>query len=126
MSFKCWRCGEVLNDVPMPLSRTETCPHCYADTHVCKQCNFYDTGKANHCSEPVADHVSDKTRANFCGYLSINIQIEMERSSNPDISDDLNALFGLDHGESNTSPATGQKAKAALDDLFDLKADKKK
>ena len=32
-------------------------------------CRFYDTGKAKSCSEPVADEVNDKTRANFCGYF---------------------------------------------------------
>jgi hypothetical protein len=33
-------------------------------------CRFYDTGKAKHCGEPIADEVQDKTRANFCGYFA--------------------------------------------------------
>lgn len=32
-------------------------------------CRFYDTRKAKSCAEPVADEVSDKERANFCGYF---------------------------------------------------------
>jgi hypothetical protein len=32
-------------------------------------CEFYDPGRANACREPVAEPVSDKMRANFCGWF---------------------------------------------------------
>jgi hypothetical protein len=32
-------------------------------------CEFYDTSKAKHCREPVAEEVKDKTHANFCDYF---------------------------------------------------------
>ena len=32
-------------------------------------CEFYDTSKAKHCREPIADEVKDKTAANFCDYF---------------------------------------------------------
>ena len=126
LSFSCWRCGELLQDIPMPLSRTETCRHCQADIHVCKQCNFYDTSKASHCGEPIAEHVNDKTRANFCGYLIVNTDIAVNPQANSQASDDLNALFGLEGEESELSPNQSDEAQAALDDLFGLNDKEKK
>jgi hypothetical protein len=32
-------------------------------------CEFYDTSKAKHCREPVAEEVKDKAVANFCDYF---------------------------------------------------------
>ncbi len=32
-------------------------------------CEFYDTSKAKHCRETIADEVKDKERANFCDYF---------------------------------------------------------
>ena len=32
-------------------------------------CVDYDTRVAKQCREPTAEEVSDKTRANFCGYF---------------------------------------------------------
>jgi len=65
----CWKCGASLADLSLPLSRTDECRTCRAELHVCRLCRFYDTSKAKSCSEPVADEVNDKTRANFCGYF---------------------------------------------------------
>ena len=68
-TLNCWRCGAEVTDEPLPLSRTAECRACRAELHVCWMCEFYDTGKANACREPVAEPVSDKTRANFCGWF---------------------------------------------------------
>jgi len=65
----CWKCGASLSELSLPLLRTEECRACRAELHVCRMCRFYDTSKAKSCSEPVADEVQDKTRANFCGYF---------------------------------------------------------
>ena len=67
--LNCWRCGALIKDEPLPLSRTAECRSCGAELHVCRQCAFYDTTRANQCREPVAEPVSDKTRANFCGWF---------------------------------------------------------
>jgi len=32
-------------------------------------CEFYDTSKAKHCRETIADEVKDKQAANFCDYF---------------------------------------------------------
>jgi len=68
-TLNCWRCGAVVVDEPLPLSRTAECRQCRAELHVCRMCEFYDTSKANACREPVAEPVADKTRANFCGWF---------------------------------------------------------
>jgi hypothetical protein len=68
-TLNCWRCGEVITDEPLPLSRTAECRACHAELHVCRMCEFYDTSKAKACREPVAEPVADKTRANFCGWF---------------------------------------------------------
>jgi hypothetical protein len=119
-SFNCWKCGATNQHVPIPLSRTEICAQCRADLHVCRQCQFYDTAKASACQEPVADHVSDKTRANFCGYLSINTDPfhgDEQGSANVDA---LGALFGIDNALDSASPSSAEKAQDALEDLFGI------
>jgi hypothetical protein len=68
-TLNCWRCGAHVVDEPLPLSRTAECRQCRAELHACRMCEFYDTGKANACREPVAEPVGDKTRANFCGWF---------------------------------------------------------
>ena len=62
----CWKCGASLAPLTLPLRRLEECPACHAELHVCRMCVDYDTRVAKHCREPIAEEVSDKTRANFC------------------------------------------------------------
>ena len=120
ISFNCWKCGVSVLEVPIPLPRAEMCPKCNADLHACKQCEFYDTAKASACREPIADHVSDKTRANFCGYLSIKIDPHQVNELDNSDADALGALFGVDNALDSVSPATSDKAQGALEDLFGL------
>ena len=93
-SLNCGRCGAAVVDEPLPLSRTADCRQCRAELHVCRMCEFYDTSRANACREPVAEPVSDKTRANFCGWFR----------PRPGLG-----------GEGNDAAAA---ARQALDDLF--------
>lgn len=111
VSATCWRCGEEQTEILLPLSRTEVCGACSADLHVCRMCRFYDTSVGNACREPVADHVADKTRANFCGYLELRNDAGTYAQNGNLANDDLKALFGLDPTDQDSGPAT-------LDDLF--------
>ena len=63
----CWHCGQALAGADY--QREGACPACRKQTHVCRNCRFYSPGRANDCVEPVADAVTDKTRANFCDYF---------------------------------------------------------
>ena len=91
----CWKCGGALPDLLLPLARHEECPHCRAQLHVCRMCVFFDTTLAQQCREPVADLVSDKQRANFCGYFQVNPHTFTVPSGQTTTSHrQLDALFG--------------------------------
>lgn len=76
--LSCWQCGNILNNVILPMSRREECPLCSADQHVCKMCKEFD-GR-NHCSESRAEDVSDKEKANFCDYFSPSGEVSVKAS----------------------------------------------
>ena len=66
----CWKCGASLSELTLPLRRLEECPKCRSELHVCRMCKDYDEHVAKKCREPIAEEVSDKTRANFCDYFA--------------------------------------------------------
>ena len=66
----CAGCGADLGR-PERVGRRDTCPRCDADLHACRQCRFHDSRAADECREPQAERVVDKTRANFCDYVSV-------------------------------------------------------
>ncbi len=68
-TLDCWKCGAPLDEVVLPVGRTDYCRACRAEVHVCRMCRFYDLSKAKQCAEPIAEPVLDKERANFCGYF---------------------------------------------------------
>ena len=63
----CWKCQKE-TDIEKPV-RGDECPNCHADLHVCKACEFYESGAHNDCRESSAEFVSDKERGNFCDYF---------------------------------------------------------
>jgi hypothetical protein len=65
----CFRCGgEIPGD--QRVLREDECPHCSQDLHCCRNCRFHEPAVSNQCSEPQADYVSDKERANFCEFFA--------------------------------------------------------
>jgi hypothetical protein len=65
---RCWHCGADLNE--LDYAREATCPGCRKSTHCCRNCRWYARGRPNDCVEPIAEPVTDKERANFCGYFT--------------------------------------------------------
>lgn len=119
-TYTCWRCGQALQDLLLPLARHEECPHCRAQLHVCRMCRFFDSAAPQQCREPVADLVSDKQRANFCGYFEINPQAFAVSPDQAAASRrELDALFG-DESSAATPDAhgAGDEAREQLDELF--------
>jgi hypothetical protein len=104
-TYTCWKCGVPLPDVLSPLARHEECPRCRAQLHVCRMCVFFDATVAQQCREPVAEPVTDKQRANFCGYFQINPRAFAAVTDKAEAAcRTLDALFG---GEpSATTPGT--------------------
>jgi predicted RNA-binding Zn-ribbon protein involved in translation (DUF1610 family) len=77
------------------VGRSETCPSCGADLHVCLNCRFYSPGAYNDCIEPQAERVVDKRRSNFCDYFIFSD--DADRKGQPAKKDDarsrLDSLF---------------------------------
>ena len=111
-TYTCWKCGGPLLDLLLPLARHEECPHCRVQLHVCRMCEFFDTAAPQQCREPVADPVSDKQRANFCGYFQINPHAFSVPSGESDESRrQLDSLFG---GESSAADSEKRTAEDEL------------
>lgn len=67
--LRCYACSADLEMEP-PLGRSARCPHCGSDLRCCRNCRFHDLSSYNECSEPSAERVLEKDRANFCDYFS--------------------------------------------------------
>ncbi len=66
----CFQCGgEIPGD--QRITREQECPGCSQDLHCCRQCRFYDPRLSSQCSEPHAEPVLDKERANFCDFYRV-------------------------------------------------------
>ena len=122
--LNCWKCGESLADVLLPLSRLSKCKHCNADLHVCRMCRFYDTTVNNSCREPIAEKVTDKQRRNFCGYFqpSKTAYQAANTASVDESKKSLDALFDLksdgNNNASGPSASAEEEARRKLEDLF--------
>ena len=118
-TYACWKCGGLLPDLLLPLPRHEECPHCRAQLHVCRMCVFFDTTLAQQCREPVADLVSDKSRANFCGYFQINPNaFSASTDQAAESRRQLDALFGSESGAASETGSVEDAVQEALEDLF--------
>ena len=72
MAYYCHACGnEQIFDVKVgvKVGRRDSCPHCGADLHVCKNCRLYDPNVHNQCREPEAAFIRDRAEANFCTHF---------------------------------------------------------
>jgi len=67
----CWYCGEIIAD-PEPIGRSSRCETCGKDLRSCKNCRFFLPGSRGDCRETSAEPVSDKERANFCDWFSLD------------------------------------------------------
>ena len=118
-TLTCWKCGGPLADVAVPFARVAECPRCRADLHVCRMCAFFDPGVRRGCKEPVADDVSDRERANFCGYFTpaAGMGPGAEDRTSRAARAELDGLFGLTPS-SAASPGDADEARRRLDALF--------
>jgi len=79
----CWHCQQRLN--AYDYQRENRCPACSKATHCCRNCEYFEPGIANSCREPIAEHVNDKERANFCDYfLPANDNNNSAAATDPD------------------------------------------
>ncbi len=121
----CWKCKK---EIPLEKpARSDECPLCHADLHVCKACDFYESGAHNDCRESSAEMVTDKERANFCDYFRVNKKLSAVvgaegsdaglcgKSKEEEARNAAAALFGEVPSDSVSS---GKSAKDAFNALF--------
>jgi hypothetical protein len=65
----CFSCNKDIPLLDNKAGRRDECPHCRADVHSCKNCQFYDIKAYNECKETSADRVVEKERANYCDFF---------------------------------------------------------
>lgn len=125
----CWKCGEALVDVPLPLSRRSECRACNAELHVCRLCEYYDPKVTGSCQEDRAEEVREKERANFCDYFRPrpNAYRPHNDAENQFARAQLEALFDDGpSGDGDTTPKQTEPRSAAdtareeLEKLFGL------
>ncbi len=90
----CWKCKREINiDKP---ARSDECPLCSADLHVCAACDFFEKGMHNDCRESSAEYIADKEKANFCDYFRVSKKSAGNASSSASAAakNAFNALFG--------------------------------
>jgi hypothetical protein len=121
-SLVCWKCGNSLADLSLPLRRLDECKKCSAELHACKLCEFYSVAVAKHCRETIAEEVKDKERANFCDYFKPrpNAYSTVSQDAASKAKSDLDALFGGGKSAS-AEPSAADKARAELEKLFGKK-----
>ncbi len=66
----CFRCGASLNRLSLPLMRSDQCPACSVDLHVCRMCVHFDPAAPDQCLEDDAEDVKEKELANFCEWFT--------------------------------------------------------
>jgi hypothetical protein len=72
VTLHCYRCGESLAALSLPLTRLDECPKCRAQLHVCSMCERFAPRLPKGCTEDDAPDVRDKKSANFCDYFKPN------------------------------------------------------
>ncbi len=70
MLLICFSCGQEILILER-VGRRESCDHCGADLHCCKNCEFYDLSAYNECRESSAERVLDKEKSNFCDQFEL-------------------------------------------------------
>ncbi len=98
MAYYCYKCRneiEFIVKVGVIVGRLDTCNHCTAYMHVCRNCRFHDPDVHNECRVPEADFIRDREAANFCNLFEMR-----QLDEAPPVDDTVDA------------------AKAKLEDMF--------
>ena len=108
-NISCYRCGESLEKLSLPLSRRDECPACTVHVHVCRMCIYFDPTAVKQCREDDAEEVIDKVKVNFCEWFkpSANAFDPARASTEAKARSALSALFDGETADSaGADPAT--------------------
>ncbi len=95
----CWYCGSAVTDQE-PLGRSQRCIDCGRDLRSCRNCRFFLPDSRSGCAEASGEAPSDKERANFCDWFSLNPRLRSQGSG------------------ASAARSAEAKAKSAFDGLF--------
>ncbi|MCA9543600.1 MAG: hypothetical protein KC613_04390 [Myxococcales bacterium] len=90
--YECWKCGHAV-DMSVKAQRTDECPSCGEDLHVCKNCRFWDPGAENECRENNTYFIRDREKANFCMAFEFKPADEDQAREANDARAKLEAMF---------------------------------
>ena len=101
--FRCARCGNLLS---VPVGLLDRCSKCGVDLHACIQCVNFDTSARWECTEnaKLPARVAPKDERNNCDLMTPRTTVERQTSSPA--------------SKESSSPASGNSARRAFDDLF--------
>lgn len=120
--LSCYRCGESLEALTLPLSRLDLCPGCGVELHVCRMCRHYAPSAPDACLEEDAPEFRTKTAANFCDYFRPNPDAfdDAEKKAEDQARAQLDAMFGNDDGAAggNSGISEGDPTLQQAEDLF--------
>lgn len=88
-------CHHCKREIPYDtrILRTETCPWCRSDLHVCLNCKFHDVKLYNECSMHGTERVRERDRANHCSDFSFRDGAPAEDKKKDAAISKLNTLF---------------------------------
>ncbi len=75
------------------VSREDSCDGCGTDLHCCAHCRSFNPSRSKQCSEPRAEWVRDKHRANSCRYFSPRTSVNLTSSRGSSSATDARAAF---------------------------------
>ncbi len=121
-TLHCYRCGQSLAALLLPLSRRDECPQCRVELHVCRMCEDYDPGLSDECAEDDALDVTEKARANFCDYFKPSSKAYSPGEGDAELAAraSLRALFADDTAANAGTPSESPDSAAASDDAARL------
>ncbi|MFM7202637.1 MAG: hypothetical protein ACKO6N_17770 [Myxococcota bacterium] len=88
-------CHHCKREVPYDtrILRTETCPWCRADLHVCLNCKFHNASMYNECELNGTERVRERDRANHCSDFAFRDGVKGEDKTKEAAINKLNNLF---------------------------------
>ena len=88
----CHKCAGEL-DLFTKVGRQDSCDHCLADLHCCKNCDFYEPGANNDCREDMTAYIPDREKSNFCSSFVMSPKKPNQVADKASVKSKLDALF---------------------------------
>lgn len=109
-TLTCWSCKQEI-ELPEKITRADGCPKCEQPLKCCYNCRFYDRDAYHACTEPQAEWVRYKEKANFCEFFSPRVPVTK-------VATPQTAAGPAPRSNGNEPKAQKDRLKSAWDNLF--------